>query len=203
MTEESPGTDGLESQIDSEVADWAGEHEAQGGTSGFFAAVSRYYAQFLDTDFKKSRLPKRRLENKDRKGRRVGTPLKRYPGFEGRVWNSLQSGIGGGYTYTVPKGTYTASLPSTTLSAVRGQINALSQDDFEKPFYNHSSMEICLGTGLNRCSDRRASIRSVEGDFATSGSSKCCSQLLNGRHLRKTSRSTLAATQLHQFRELP
>ena len=41
--------------------------------------------------------------------------------------------VKGSFTYTVPKGTYTASLPSTTLSAVRGQINALSQDDFAKP----------------------------------------------------------------------
>jgi len=60
----------FESQIDLEDTNWAKEPESQGGTSGFFAAVCRYYAQFLDTDFKKSRLPKRRLENKDRKGRR-------------------------------------------------------------------------------------------------------------------------------------
>ena len=65
----------------SEIKDWKEEHQANGGTSGFFAAVSRYYAQFFDTDFKKSRLPKRRLENKDRKGRRVGIPLKKHLGF--------------------------------------------------------------------------------------------------------------------------
>lgn len=133
MSEDVTIGNDFESQIDLEVADWAKEQEAQGGTSGFFAAVSRYYAQFLDTDFKKSRLPKRRLENKDRKGRRVGVPLKRYPGFEGKAWKSLQSQVSDGYKFTIPKGVFTASLPSTTLSAVRGQIRALSQEDFSQP----------------------------------------------------------------------
>ena len=118
-------------QVDPEITEWIEEGRQQQGTSGFFAAVSRYYAQFLDTDFKKSRLPKRRLENKDKKNRRRGVPLKKYPGFESKVWAGVQKSIGDGYRFSIAKGTYTAKLPATTINAVSGQIKVLARDDFQ------------------------------------------------------------------------
>ena len=122
----------LEAEVSAQLANETDSGTEQHGTSGFFSALSRYYAQFLETDFKKTRLPKRRLENKDRKGRRVGTPLKKYPGFEHRVWKALREPIGSGYEFTIPKGTYTATLPQTTLNAVRREIDALSGDDLKE-----------------------------------------------------------------------
>ena len=44
----------------------------------FMEMVARYYSQFIHTDFKKGRLPKRRIESKDRKGRRVGVTLSQF-----------------------------------------------------------------------------------------------------------------------------
>jgi hypothetical protein len=39
------------------------------GLTGFFKRLAQYYAEFLSTDFKKQRLPRRRLETSDAKGR--------------------------------------------------------------------------------------------------------------------------------------
>jgi hypothetical protein len=114
------------------VDDWIKEVKSSNGTSGFFAAVSRYYAQFLDTDFKKTRLPKRRLETKDKKNRRKGVPLKKYPGFESKVWSGIQKTNGDGYRFSITKDTYVATLPATTLKAVNSQIKKLSYDEITK-----------------------------------------------------------------------
>jgi hypothetical protein len=38
----------------------------------FTERLARYYSDFLATDFKKRRLPKRRFQTRDRKGRRAG-----------------------------------------------------------------------------------------------------------------------------------
>ena len=43
--------------------------------SSFIDSLARYYSEFLSTDFKKGRLPKRKFQIKDSKGRRSGIPL--------------------------------------------------------------------------------------------------------------------------------
>jgi tetratricopeptide (TPR) repeat protein len=50
------------------------------GLTGFFKRLAQYYAEFLSTDFKKQRLPRRRLQTADAQGRLVGIPLRKYPG---------------------------------------------------------------------------------------------------------------------------
>jgi tetratricopeptide (TPR) repeat protein len=57
-----------------------GSH-SQRGLAGFCKRLAQYYSEFLSTDFKKQRLPRRRLHNSDAKGRLVGIPLRKYPGF--------------------------------------------------------------------------------------------------------------------------
>jgi tetratricopeptide (TPR) repeat protein len=59
------------------------------GLTGFFKRLAQYYAEFLSTDFKKQRLPRRRLENADAQGRLVGIPLRKYPGFQQKLWEEL------------------------------------------------------------------------------------------------------------------
>jgi len=44
------------------------------GLGGFFKRLAQYYAEFLSTDFKKQRLPRRRLQTSDAQGRLVGIP---------------------------------------------------------------------------------------------------------------------------------
>jgi tetratricopeptide (TPR) repeat protein len=63
----------------------------QQGLAGFFKRLAQYYAEFLSTDFKKQRLPRRRLQSSDAQGRLVGIPLQKYPGFQQKMWEELAS----------------------------------------------------------------------------------------------------------------
>ena len=74
------------------------------GLTGFFKRLAQYYSEFLSTDFKRQRLPRRRLETSDAKGRLIGIPLQKYPGFQQKLWEQLGSPIGGGLEFTVSRG---------------------------------------------------------------------------------------------------
>ena len=81
------------------------------GLTGFFKRLAQYYAEFLSTDFKKQRLPRRRLQTADAQGRLVGIPLRKYPGFQQKLWEDLAKPIGLGLTFTVARDSWRAELP--------------------------------------------------------------------------------------------
>src|ERR1700732_2006356 len=79
------------------------------GLTGFFKRLAQYYAEFLATDFKKQRLPRRRLETSDAKGRLVGIPLRKYPGFQQKLWRDLTDPIGSDFCRRPSPGYWRAS----------------------------------------------------------------------------------------------
>jgi tetratricopeptide (TPR) repeat protein len=87
-----------------------GSH-SQRGLAGFCKRLAQYYAEFLSTDFKKQRLPRRRLHNSDAKGRLVGIPLRKYPGFQQKLWDELAKPIGAGLSLSIPRGVWRSTLP--------------------------------------------------------------------------------------------
>jgi hypothetical protein len=97
--------------------------------SGFFKRLAQYYAEFLSTDFKKHQLPKRRLETSDNKGRLVGVPLRKFPGFEQKLWNDLNRPIGTGLSFTITRGTWRSTLPKAVSQAIASQVSKISADD--------------------------------------------------------------------------
>jgi len=56
----------------------------------FTERLARYYSDFLATDFKKGRLPKRRFQTRDRKGRRAGISQ---GGLAYSCYENMSSGI--------------------------------------------------------------------------------------------------------------
>jgi superfamily I DNA and/or RNA helicase len=57
-------------------------HEIDETLSRFVKKLSGYYCQFLETDFKKGREPKRKFANKDSSNRKVGIRASKYPQFQ-------------------------------------------------------------------------------------------------------------------------
>jgi len=102
---------------------------ASNALSGFFKRLAQYYAEFLSTDFKKQRLPRRRLENSDAKGRLVGIPLRKYPGFQQKMWETLAHAIGTGLEQTVSRGGWSAVLPKAVMEAISAHIAQV--DEFQ------------------------------------------------------------------------
>ena len=99
--------------------------------TGFFKRIAQYYAEFLSTDFKKQQLPKRRLETSDSKGRLVGIALRKYPGFEQKLWDALMQPIEAGLAFTITRGTWHSTLPKAVGQAIEAQIAQVSPADLE------------------------------------------------------------------------
>jgi GYF domain 2 len=95
--------------------------------TGFFKQLAQYYAEFLSTDFKKQRLPRRRLENVDAQGRLVGIPLRKYPGFEQKLWGDLAKPIGAGMSLPVSRGSWRAALPKAVIETTATYIAQVTQ----------------------------------------------------------------------------
>jgi hypothetical protein len=105
-----------------------GADTAQKGLGGFFKRLAQYYAEFLSTDFKKQRLPRRRLQNSDEQGRLVGIPLRKYPGFQQKLWQELAKPIGSGLSFNVPRGVWRSTLPKAVVDATATHIAGVTQE---------------------------------------------------------------------------
>src|SRR5262249_45687927 len=116
---------------DNTAAFGSGGASAPAGLSGFFKRLAQYYCEFLSTDFKRQRLPRRRLESSDAKGRLIGIPLQKYPGFQQKLWRQLGSPIGGGLEFLVSRGSWHSALPKAVLGAIETQIAQVSQVDID------------------------------------------------------------------------
>jgi hypothetical protein len=101
------------------------------GLTGFFKRLAQYYAEFLSTDFKKQRLPRRRLENVDALGRLVGIPLRKYPGFQQKLWGELAKPIGAGLSVMVSRGSWRAVLPKAVIETTATYIAQVAQKDVD------------------------------------------------------------------------
>jgi hypothetical protein len=55
--------------------------------------VCRYFRDFLETDFKRRRLPKRRMAIRDSDGRLLGVNLNNYPSFREKTWELIVEAI--------------------------------------------------------------------------------------------------------------
>lgn len=96
---------------------------------GFVKSLAQYYAEFLSTDFKRQRLPKRRLQNTDAQGRLVGIPLQKYPGFQQKVWAELAKPIGLGLSITIPRGSWRSALPKAMVEVAATQIGLVAEQN--------------------------------------------------------------------------
>jgi tetratricopeptide (TPR) repeat protein len=104
----------------------------QVGLVGFFKRLAQYYAEFLSTDFKRQRLPRRRLQNSDALGRLVGIPLRKYPGFQQKMWEELAKPIGGGLSINVSRGSWRSTLPKAVIEATATHIGYVAQEDLDE-----------------------------------------------------------------------
>ncbi len=99
--------------------------------SGFFKRLAQYYAEFLSTDFKRQQLPKRRIETSDTKGRLIGVSLRKFPGFEQKLWNDLNRPIELGLSFTITRGTWRSGLPKAVSQAIATQVSKITTEDLK------------------------------------------------------------------------
>ena len=121
-----------QTNIDPNSSQVGSNESTQKGLAGFCKRLAQYYAEFLSTDFKKQRLPRRRLQTADAEGRLVGIPLRKYAGFQQEMWERLGRSIGTGLSFSVPRGVWRSALPKAVLDAIATHISGVNQEELDR-----------------------------------------------------------------------
>lgn len=93
--------------------------------SGFAAKVSRYFLDFLETDFKKQQAPRRRIHLKNDAGFRTGFPLRKYPSLLDVVWKLLSKPVGEIEALRIARNRFKAPISPTLRDLIRQHVDSL------------------------------------------------------------------------------
>ena len=96
--------------------------------SSFIQTLARYYSDFLATDFKKERLPKRRFQTRDSKGRRAGIALEKFPSFLPLINKIFSKEFGSNCSIKIKPKTHQIQLPAVVRAAIEGEIKTIDFD---------------------------------------------------------------------------
>ena len=105
----------------------------------FLHRLAQYYSDFLATDFKKGNLPKRRFQTKDKKGRRTGIPIEKFPSLLPRLHKAFEKEFGNGPSISVKLKEHEANLPPIIVSSIAACIKSLDFQSLAEK--NFSSLE--------------------------------------------------------------
>lgn len=146
----------------------ASRNDSQGGGEntalrGFVSKISRYFLDFLQTDFKVQRAPRRRIQLKTESGFRTGMPLRKYDNLLRDIWAILDKPVGEKPTIRIPRGRYKAQLSSAMRDLLKKTVNNIDNDAFRKVRLATIAAIKDLGTAKN---NPEAYIEKVQTVFA-------------------------------------
>lgn len=95
--------------------------------SSWIGSVCAYFRDFLDTDFKKSRAPKRQISSRDRQGALTGIPASRYPEFNRDLLEALTTPFDTSMIIElkVRRGKYRSRLPKGLVAVIQKHIDSI------------------------------------------------------------------------------
>ena len=100
----------------------ASEPVSSSNSSSFIESLAKYYSDFLATDFKKGRLPKRRFQTRDAKGRRAGITLEKFPTFLPLINKLFLKEFGTNCAIKLKPRLHQMQLPAVVLAAIDAEI---------------------------------------------------------------------------------
>ena len=149
----------------------------------FFREVTKYFMDFLETDFHKQRLPKRAIKSRNSANLLIGFNLKKYETFQQVIENHIAANFPTETTLQIKKAQHKTKLPKNVLDLIELQISKISKADFSNftelkgsilnmPYKNKSVESLsCLHViehiGLGRYGDK----------IDPMGSTKACKEL--------------------------
>ena len=102
-------------------------------TPSYVKEVAKYFMNFLETDFKKRRIPKRNSIQKTQKGLKVGIDLEKYPKLKTSFFKLFNSGFNK-ESLQIRKGEYVNTVPKNLFNLIEERIKKLSQKELEEAF---------------------------------------------------------------------
>jgi very-short-patch-repair endonuclease len=98
-----------------------------GGVAGFVHTLAGYYANFLETDFKKARQPKRKFSLRDSKDNRIGIRTERYESFRTLIISKLTQATPA--NFTVKPGRHRAKVSVALRAGIGSSIEQIDTSD--------------------------------------------------------------------------
>lgn len=98
----------------------------------FGLKVSRYFLDFLETDFKRQQAPRRRIQLRNEANQTAGVPLRKYEALYHAVVALLAKNLTGNgrRELTVPRGRYKAPIPPALKNLIGQYIDAIEPQKF-------------------------------------------------------------------------
>jgi hypothetical protein len=96
-------------------------------TSGFISHICAYFRDFLDTDFRRQRTPKRSIGLKDQRGNLTGIFVAKYPELVFDLWETLAkpTETAKGFAFTASRGKYRSRISRDVMAVIDRHITAL------------------------------------------------------------------------------
>jgi superfamily I DNA and/or RNA helicase len=107
------------------------ETKASAGTLEFFREVTKYFMDFLETDFHKRRAPKRSVKTRNADNLVVGLSLKKYDTFYSVISKYIAGGFSPDVTIQIKKAQHKTKLPKNVVDLIDLQISKITKSEFE------------------------------------------------------------------------
>ena len=107
------------------------DKKANSGTLEFFREVTKYFMDFLETDFHKATLPKRAIKGRNANGLLVSFNLKKYDTFNSVIEKHLVQSFPSETTIQIKKGQHKTKLPKNVLDLIQLQVSKIEESKFK------------------------------------------------------------------------
>lgn len=98
----------------------------------FIKDVSKYFMDFLETDFHKRRNPKRGVQFRNSNNLLVGLSLGKYPSFNNQVWKLISHTFKADSLNSIRKGVYKTTISGNLLDLVKLQVGKITQKQIKQ-----------------------------------------------------------------------
>lgn len=102
-------------------------------TISFIKEVAKYFMNFLETDFKKRRIPQRNTIRNNRQGLKIGVDLEKYPRLKKDFFTLLNNGFKK-ENLLIREDEYTLNIPKNLFNLIEARIKNISEKDLGKTF---------------------------------------------------------------------
>jgi hypothetical protein len=99
-------------------------------SEGFIGQICAYFRDFLDTDFRRQKMPKRSIGLKDAKGNLTGIAIAKYADLASDLWKILGKPLDANRQFgiSIGRGKYHSRVNKTLLDVIEKHIAALNSE---------------------------------------------------------------------------
>jgi superfamily I DNA and/or RNA helicase/very-short-patch-repair endonuclease len=108
------------------------DQPANAGTLGFFKEVTKYFMDFLETDFHKATTPKRAIKSRNSSNLLVSFNLRKYDTFYSVIAKHIYRGFPSDVILQIKKGQHKTKLPRNVVDLIELQVSKISKAQLEE-----------------------------------------------------------------------